>query len=154
MRKILIFEKLLNCSTIYEVKMTTYNTEQKNELLRFLKKHSQQSFTIDEICSGMHQDSQIETPPGKSTLYRLIPKLVDENMIKQFNDGKGRKNVYQITGDSTCGHHLHLKCINCGRIIHMDSSISEELSKRIAEHDEFRVSTGKTTIFGTCRDCL
>ena len=42
----------------------------------------------------------------------------------------------------------------CGRIIHMDSLISSELSKRIAEHDEFRVSTGKTSIFGTCKDCI
>ena len=102
----------------------------------------------------MHDDSQIATPPGKSTLYRLIPKLVDENMIKQFNGGKGRKNVYQITGDETCGHHLHLKCINCGCIIHMDSFFSAELSSKIAEHDNFRVSAGKTTIFGTCKDCI
>lgn len=134
--------------------MTTYNTEQKNELLRFLKKHNQRSFTIDEICNEMHEDGQITTPPGKSTLYRLIPKLVDDNMIKQFNGGKGRKNVYQITGDETCNSHLHLKCVNCGRIIHMDSVISTELSKRIAEHDAFVVSTGKTTIFGTCKECI
>lgn len=134
--------------------MTTYNTEQKNELLRFLKKHNQRSFTIDEICSEMHEDGQVTTPPGKSTLYRLIPKLVDDNMIKQFNGGKGRKNVYQITGDETCSSHLHLKCVNCGRIIHMDTLISSELSKRIAEHDDFMVSTGKTTIFGTCKNCV
>ena len=134
--------------------MTTYNTEQKNELLRFLKKNSQKSFTIDEICSEMHEDSNIATPPGKSTLYRLIPKLVEDNMIKQFNGGKGRKNIYQITGDETCSSHLHLKCVNCGRIIHMDSDISVELSKIIQMHDEFKVSTGKTTIFGTCKECI
>ena len=123
------------------------------QLLRFLKKHSQKSFTIDEICNEMHEDGQITTPPGKSTLYRLIPKLVDENMVKQFSEGKGRKNVYQITGDETCGHHLHLKCTNCGKIIHMDNHISAELSQRIAAHNQFMVSAGKTTIFGICGEC-
>lgn len=154
LRIILIFEELLNCSTIEGDEMTTYNTEQKNELLRFLKKNSQKSFTIEEICNEMHADNQIETPPGKSTLYRLIPKLVEDNMIKQFNGGKGRKNVYQVIGDERCNSHLHLKCVNCGRIIHMDSDISVELSKMIQMHDEFRVSTRKTTIFGTCKECI
>lgn len=154
LRIILIFEELLNCSTIEGDEMTTYNTEQKNELLRFLKKNSQKSFTIEEICNEMHADNQIETPPGKSTLYRLIPKLVEDNMIKQFNGGKGRKNVYQVIGDERCNSHLHLKCVNCGRIIHMDSDISVELSKMIQMHDEFKVSTGKTTIFGTCKECI
>ena len=133
--------------------MTTYNTEQKNELLRFLKKHQNQSFTIDEIATEMKGDSTIAVPPGKSTLYRLIPKLVDDNMVKQFSEGKGRKNVYQITGDKTCSHHLHLKCMECGKILHMDTSISEELSKRIREYDQFMVSAGKTTIFGLCKEC-
>ena len=48
---------------------------------------------------------------------------------------------------------MHLKCVTCGKILHMDTLISDELSKRIADHDQFMVSAGKTTIFGICKDC-
>lgn len=133
--------------------MTTYRTEQKRELMDFLTKNGNRSFTIDEICREMKADTRYITPPGRSTVYRLIPKLLDENMIKQFYRGTSHKTVYQIVGGEECSAHMHLKCTVCGRIFHMGAGISEELSKKIYEWDDFAVDAGQTMIFGTCKDC-
>ena len=57
----------------------TYQTEQRSQLIAFLKKHKDRAYTIDAIVSGMQADPAIKHPPGKSTLYRLMPKLMEEN---------------------------------------------------------------------------
>ncbi len=133
--------------------MATYKTEQRNELIRFMTKNSQKAFSIDEISTGMEEDCSFSVPPGKSTIYRLIPKLVDENVVKEFTPTHSRRKVYQIVGDKTCASHMHLKCQCCGKILHMSNQMTENLSKLINENDSFIMNIGETTIFGLCKDC-
>lgn len=134
--------------------MTTYKTEQKKALIDFLTKNSSRTFTIEEICREMEEDGEYVLPPGRSTVYRLIPKLIEENIVRQFYRGTSGKAVYQIVGGEGCGGHMHLKCTACGRIFHMSAGISEELSKRIAMWNGFMVNPGQTMVFGVCRECM
>ena len=81
----------------------TYQTEQRSQLLAFLKKHKDCALTIDAIASGMQADPDIASPPGKSTLYRLMPKLMDENLVTCFAKSSGGKSSYQLID----GQHCH-----------------------------------------------
>lgn len=134
--------------------MATYKTEQKKALIDFLTKNSRRTFTIEEICREMEADPEYVLPPGRSTVYRLIPKLIEDNVVKRFYRGTSRKTVYQIVGGEDCTGHMHLKCTTCGRIFHMSTGISQELSKKIAEWDDFMVDAGQTMIFGICKECM
>lgn len=160
MRKNLIFEETFNClerrgkTALKRSIMATYNTQQKQELINFLTRNSQKAFSIDEICEAMAADVSCISPPGRSTVYRLIPKLLEENIIRQFSRGSGRKIVYQIVGGDECSHHLHLKCSRCGRIFHMSQKASEELSKKICQSNDFTVDALETVIFGVCKECI
>ena len=58
--------------------VATYNTQQKKELMDFLKKHPERSYTIDEIAAEMKADPDFANPPGKSTIYRLMPGLAEK----------------------------------------------------------------------------
>lgn len=134
--------------------MTTYKTEQKRELINFLTKNSHRSFTIDEMCRGMTADANCISPPGKSTVYRLIPKLLDDNIIKQFNNGASCKTTYQLVGGQECREHIHLKCTKCGRILHTGHSFTKQLSNSLRNTEAFQISIDDTVLFGLCKDCV
>ena len=124
----------------------TYNTEKRNKILNFFKRdllpHS-----IEEIATAILKDGK-----GKSTVYRLISKLVDEGVVQRITDPKSRRVTYQYIGRGECHEHLHLKCKECGKLIHLDEDTSESLEKRIKKIAGFEIDDG-ALLFGRCESC-
>ncbi len=131
--------------------MATYNTHQKEMLLEFLKSRPEKQFSVEELTAEMEKIS--DSAPGKSTVYRLIGQLVDKGTVKRFVKGNSRQFLYQIAGSEECHHHLHLKCTECGKLLHMGHELSEQLIKNILGESEFAVAPDSTTLFGFCKDC-
>ena len=76
--------------------MAHYQTEQRKMLLAFLKAHSDQAYTIDELWEAMKEEQSLEMVPGKSTIYRMMPGLVEERLVRRFVKGNSRSFVYQM----------------------------------------------------------
>ena len=131
--------------------MATYNTHQKELLISFLKSNPDTPFSIDEVASRL-QDMSPDAP-GKSTVYRLMSGLVEKGTVKRFVKGNSRQFLYQIAGSEECHHHLHLKCTECGRLLHMKHELSEQLLSDILGENDFTVKVDSTTLFGCCKDC-
>ena len=129
--------------------MAHYQTAQKKLLLDFLREHSRQAFTIEELAAALEGR---EHAPGKSTLYRLMPLLVQEGRVKRFVRGTSRQFLYQMMGESY-RTHLHLKCSICGQMVHMGHEESLELVRMIDKKYHFSVSEGDTVLFGLCENC-
>ena len=125
-----------------------YNTEKRTELLDFLKQGDGKAFTIEEICAAILQDGK-----GKSTVYRLISKLVDEGEVRRIADGKTRHVTYQYIHSGHCGEHLHLKCKECGKLIHLDGELSCALERRILKTEGFTLDDG-ALLYGKCESCV
>ena len=125
----------------------TYNTEKRTAVLEFLEKNSSSAFTIDEIAERLSPDGS-----GKSTYYRLVSKLVEEGVIKRISDEKTRHTTYQYLGSTGCGEHLHLKCKECGKLIHLDHSTSHAVENKILEMGGFSIDEG-AILFGKCKGC-
>ena len=126
----------------------TYNTEKRAELLEFLENGGGQAFTIEDICSAILKDGR-----GKSTVYRLVSKLVDEGALRRISDGKTRHVTYQYIRSGDCAEHLHLKCNVCGRLIHLDCVTSHILEKRILKTEGFALDDG-ALLYGKCESCI
>ena len=125
-----------------------YNTEKRTELLDFLKQGKGQAFSIEEICQAILKDGR-----GKSTVYRLISKLVDEGEVRRIADGKTRHVTYQYIHSGHCAEHLHLKCKECGRLIHLDGELSFTLERRILKTEGF-ILDGGALLYGRCEKCI
>lgn len=125
----------------------TYNTTARAKLVAFLKENAERAFTLEEICDAILEDGH-----GRSTVYRLVSKLVESGCVRRISDGKTRKATYQFIGGDKCAEHLHLKCNGCGKLIHLDSEISHALGDAIKKSRGFTLDEG-TLIFGRCRDC-
>lgn len=123
----------------------TYNTEQKRTLLTFLSNNCDKAYTIEEIASSINV--------GKSTIYRLIPKLVEDGVVKRFSKDSGRRFLYQFIRCEHCSSHLHMKCVSCGKILHMDNKETETILNDIFENSDFSVDKNQTILFGKCSEC-
>lgn len=133
--------------------MAVYQTEQRKMLVDFLIKNSDKQYTIEQLIEEMNKDSVYGCAPGKSTVYRLIQKLVSEGTVKRFVKDNSRHFVYQIVAGESCHTHLHLKCTGCGRIIHMDNAVSENMLRQILTDSMFEVDKEQTVLFGRCSSC-
>ncbi|NLI54823.1 MAG: Fur family transcriptional regulator [Clostridiales bacterium] len=136
--------------------MAEYETKQRRMLLDFLNAHPDGGFSVEELYSGLCAANPGEQVPGKSTLYRLIAKLVSEGLVKRFPGEHGRQFSYQIVACASCGArdaHLHLKCTACGCLYHMDHAISERIMDEVLQRSDFSLDEKETVLFGVCRDC-
>ncbi len=133
--------------------MAHYQTEQKRILLSFLRAHSEQAYTIEELCREMQEKLPKELVPGKSTVYRLMPALVEDGLVKRYAREHSRKFLYQMVCGERCRNHLHLKCSVCGRLYHMEDKESEELIQKVLKKHHFNIDEGKTILFGCCEGC-
>ena len=125
----------------------TYNTEKRAGILDFFSKSGGQPFSAEDICSAILKDGR-----GKSTVYRLIAKLVEEGQLRRISDGKTRHVTYQYVQTGHCSKHLHLKCKGCGRMIHLDEQISHNLEANILKIEGFTIDVG-ALLYGTCKSC-
>ena len=124
----------------------TYNTEKRSELLAFFKENADTAFSLEDICERLTENGR-----GKSTLYRQTARLVEEGTVSRIPIGS-RRFVYQYMDAEHCAEHLHLKCLGCGRLIHLDSAISHALERDVYSSRGFTLDGG-CILYGKCNRC-
>ena len=94
-----------------------YNTKQKEKLIDYFKKNMSRQLTVNDIIDEVSKDGET----GKSTVYRQISKMVEDGELLRMHGEDSKSVVYQYMGEGThCSEHFHLKCIGCGRLMHLD----------------------------------
>ena len=124
----------------------TYNTKQKNIILNLLKSQKRE-FTIMEIYEKTNRKV------GLSTIYRLVDKLVDDNIISK-NISKNNKAYYQYLSTCSKDNHFYLKCKSCGLVIHIDCDCIQDLFFHISSNHDFMIDKKQIIINGLCKDCI
>lgn len=132
--------------------MSTYNTEQKKQLIDFMTRHAQTAFSAEQAAQEMESELG-ENAPGKSTVYRLLSRLCDEGKVKRFSQRGERQSYYQIVAGKHCDRHFHLKCTRCGRLLHMSDEESEKLVSEILSASDFLIDRENTVLYGVCAKC-
>lgn len=134
--------------------MKPYRTEGRQRLLFFLQTHPDQQFTVAEIGTSLHGDEpDAGIPTGQSSLYRQLAALCADGTVRKYRAEGQKCFVYQYIGETDCRHHFHLKCLSCGRLVHLRCGMSQELLAHIREEHGFRVDSGRSILYGLCRDC-
>ena len=80
-----------------------------------------------------------------------IDASIDINTSKE---SELSSSVFQYIGsDEECCRHLHLKCADCGKLVHLECPNSIELLRHIYEEHNFSIDSKKSVLYGRCRDC-
>lgn len=125
----------------------TYHTEKKDRVLAFFREKPDEAFPIEQVCRAILTDGS-----GKSSVYRIVSGLVDEGILCKISEPNSRHCSYQYVGGEHCAEHLHLKCVGCGRLIHLDGKTSQTLEKQILSSENFELDEG-ALLFGKCAVC-
>ena len=96
-----------------------------------------------------------ELPAGEcdlATIYRAVQMLEKLGMVKRFDFGDGAAR-FELVGEGDDGHHHHLICTQCAKVVEIEECFPEEIERRIAEQNGFHAVTHRLEFFGVCPDC-
>ena len=128
-----------------------YNTKQKEKLVDFLINNKDKHTTVQEISAYLSTEG---SPLGTATIYRQLDKLVESGVVRKFViDGKTCACYQYIENEHECREHFHLKCISCGKLIHLNCDHLMSINKHIEEHHGFIIDPSQTVFYGRCADC-
>ncbi len=101
--------------------------------------------TAEEIISFVHQRYP---HVNKSTVYRTLEVLeANDCVFKSELDGHA---IYHHAEE---GHHHHLRCKKCGRIIPCEENIFLPVEQRLIEKYGFQIHFKHLMMVGLCRRC-
>ena len=52
-----------------------------------------------------------------------------------------------------CEEHLHLQCVKCGKIIHLECEFMDEISEHILKDHGFELQCKNSILYGMCSAC-
>ena len=101
--------------------------------------------------AAIHQKvSRRHTGIGLVTIYRTLEMLADLGLICETHAG-GSCRSYLMRRPA--GHHHHLICSDCGKVIDFTDCGLKELESRLSEKNNFKISGHLLEFLGQCREC-
>ena len=127
-----------------------YETSGKKAVMGFLKEHSDSHFTVEEIIEGLLSEGK---KASRSSVYRQISRMYSSGEVRRFESHEKNNFVYQFAFHSNnCEMHYHLKCTECGKLIHMECEKMNDLKNHILTEHGFSIG-GEAIINGVCCEC-
>ncbi|AAQ59471.1 MULTISPECIES: ferric iron uptake transcriptional regulator [Chromobacterium] len=87
---------------------------------------------------------------GLATIYRVLTQFEQAGILVRHHFETG-KAVYELNQG---GHHDHMVCVSCGKVVEFFDPEIEALQDRIAEQHGFRIVEHALYMYGECPDCL
>lgn len=91
-----------------------------------------------------------KTNLGQTTIYRLLANLEKTSLVRV--EIKQNRKYYQLKSDN-CEEHFHLKCIKCGKLIHLDCDDINRFNNHMKKEHKF-IMDNNSIIYGKCTKCM
>lgn len=103
--------------------------------------------SVEELLAKVREE---DPRISQATVYRTMKLLTESGFAhaRQFGEGQTR---YEPAAER--GHHDHLICTGCGRIVEFENEKIEELQIRVARSHGFEVESHKLELYGRCDRC-
>ena len=128
--------------------MAHYQTKPRKQILELMDRNPDQAYTADALTEALSAQFGADAP-GKSTVYRLVSKMAEEQLLHKSEQDGTRCALYRKAGEH-CHEHLHLKCLDCGKLMHMEEEQSAALLNEIFKQNGFTVDEYRSVLFGRC----
>ena len=123
-------------------------SKNRDEVISLLQKQSA-PIAVDDIYENI---KQFNNKISLSTVYRIIEKLVNLNIVHKVTTLDDNKALYEIVKDSRTHHH-YMICVKCKKMIPIDDCPVKELEKSIADKTGFNITGHKFELYGECKNC-
>jgi Fur family transcriptional regulator, peroxide stress response regulator len=82
------------------------------------------------------------------TVYRNLAFLIDQGLVKKIYFGSTFDRF-----EANISPHYHLICEECGAIIDLTMTITEDINQKAGKLTNFTIKHHKIEFFGTCANC-
>ena len=121
-------------------------TYERQHICDFVLKH-QDHFDADGLYELLKEKGM---RISRDTVYRTIPLLLESGVI-QKSVGKGKREFFERMEGK--GHHDHLLCLNCEKVLEVHCQEIEDLQDKLAEKHGFKLAYHDHRMYGYCQDC-
>jgi Fur family ferric uptake transcriptional regulator len=83
-------------------------------------------------------------------VYRNLDRMVQLGTVRKLTVLGDSRTRYELTGD---GHHHHVVCRNCSRVVQFDLCPLDGFVRRLEEQTGFRFDDHTLEVSGLCADC-
>lgn len=126
----------------------SYNTRQRELILDYIKKNAKKHLTADDIADALKAEQV-----GKTTVYRYLEKLCEQNIVRKFILSEGKSACYQYNDEQQCHDHFHMKCLKCGKLFHLECDHLKDIAAHISKMHDFTIDSSRTVFYGICGEC-
>lgn len=127
-----------------------YSTRQKRELMHFMKAHSLEHFSVDDVMFRLQGEG---TSIGRSTVYRYLEAMAEQGAVRKYQNAQGMTQYQHVEDESRCAKHFHMMCKRCGALLHVDCDRMQSLMAHIAGEHGFELDPKETVLVGVCAKC-
>ncbi len=134
-----------------KIQKTSYNTLTRSAIDGIFVGNNDKSYSVADILSKL---KEMGVDANKTTVYRYVTRLCENNVLLKFVAEKGEKTLYKYNDKNLgCDNHLHLKCSLCGKIEHLSCSDMEEFKRHIYIEHGFMLNCSSSLLYGLCKKC-
>ncbi len=127
-----------------------YTTTQRRQLYQFLKDNPHKYFTAKQIAAAM-VDAGVEI--SISAIYRNLSALLKIGAIKKSVEKYSKQSCYRFVDSECCKDEIHITCAICGKIFHMEHTLTVYMRQQLLSLNDFQLDPSKTVISGICGEC-
>jgi len=124
-------------------------TRQRRVILEVMD-NAEQHLDVDQI---LERAKKIDNDVHLVTVYRTIDLLKKQGLIDELDllHLRGDRHYYESHGPRD---HIHVACLNCGKVREFESRLYEQLKQQIAHDFKMKVTVARTEVGGYCEECL
>lgn len=124
-------------------------TRQRRVILEVMDT-AEQHLDVDQI---FERARKIDPDVHLVTVYRTIDLLKKLGLIDELDllHLRGDRHYYESHGPRD---HIHVACLNCGKVREFESRLYEQLKQQIARDFRMKITMSRTEVGGYCEDCL
>ena len=130
---------------------TGYTTASRKKILEYLIENHNRTLTASDIAAYL---KECGNEVNITTVYRYLDKLEKEGTVMKYVAEKGSQATYQyVEAGHDCDGHLHLQCIKCGQVIHLECHFMHEILEHVEKEHGFVMQCKNSIIYGMCNTC-
>lgn len=120
-------------------------TEARKEVLAALVSAGGHVSAEELVALVHHGGSDV----GRMTVYRTLDLLTELGLVRPIYQGTGAAHFILLVE----GHHHHLVCTGCNRIVELDACLLTGIEQRTENSMGFEVRGHLLELYGLCRQC-
>lgn len=95
---------------------------------------------------------KIDAKITRVTVYRTLDLLKGHGLIDELDllHLRGHRHYYESHGPRD---HIHVACIQCGKVREFESDLYEELKRQISRDCAIKITVTRTEVGGLCAEC-